>query len=45
MQTMCAALKQLGTEVDVTNLPDLGPCELLSDESVQDAEAEKIEGE
>ena len=45
MQTMCAALKQLGTEVDVTNLPDLGPCKMLSEESVEEAEVEKIEGE
>ncbi len=45
MQNMCAALKQLGMEVNVTNLPDLGPCEILADETVKEAEAEKIEGE
>ena len=45
MQNMCAALKQLGTEVDVTNLPDLGPCKMLSEEVVEETEAEKIEGE
>ena len=41
MESMCAALKQLGSEVDVSNLPDLGPCDLNQDEQ----EAEKIEGE
>ena len=45
MQNMCAALKQLGMEVDVTNLPDLGPCEILSDPDAKEPEAEKIEGE
>jgi serine O-acetyltransferase len=45
MQTMCAALKQLGTEVDVSNLPDLGPCEILSVEKVESDEPEKIESE
>ncbi len=45
MQRMCAALKQLGSEIDVTNLPDLGPCEILSDEKVEEAEPKKIEGE
>ena len=45
MQAMCAALKQLGTEIDVTNLPDLGPCEILSDEAAEQVESEKIEGE
>jgi serine O-acetyltransferase len=43
MENMCAALKQLGTEIDVTNLPDLGPCNISS--SAQEAEAQKIEGE
>jgi len=43
METMCAALKQLGTEIDVSKLPDLGPCNISStDES---KEAQKIEGE
>jgi serine O-acetyltransferase len=45
MQTMCVALKQLGTEIDVTQLPDLGPCEIQSTEIVEEAEPEKIEGE
>ncbi len=45
MQNMCAALKQLGMEVDVTNLPDLGPCEILADPAENEPEAEKIEGE
>jgi serine O-acetyltransferase len=45
MQTMCAALKQLGTEVDVSILPDLGPCEILSVEKVESDEPEKIESE
>ena len=45
MQSMCAALKQLGTEIDVSSLPDLGPCEIDSVENAEDAEVEKIEGE
>ena len=45
MQSMCAALKQLGTEIDVSNLPDLGPCEIHSVENEAEAEPEKIEGE
>ena len=45
MQSMCAALKQLGTEIDVSNLPDLGPCEIHSVEKEVEAEPEKIEGE
>ena len=45
MANMCAALKQLGMEVDVSILPDLGPCEMLSDEAAREAEPEKIEGE
>jgi serine O-acetyltransferase len=45
MQSMCAALKQLGTEIDVSNLPDLGPCEIDSVETSEAAEPEKIEGE
>ena len=44
MQTMCTALKQLGMEIDVSNLPDLGPCELGSTEDGDD-EPEKIESE
>lgn len=45
MQSMCAALKQLGTEIDVSHLPDLGPCEIQSTEGPEEAEPEKIEGE
>ena len=45
MQKMCAALKQLGSEVDVSNLPDLGPCDILGDDTAEQVEAEKIEGE
>lgn len=45
MQMMCAALKHLGTEIDVSNLPDLGPCEIHSVEKVEDGEPEKIESE
>lgn len=43
METMCGALKQLGTEIDVTNLPDLGPCNISSPEKGD--EVQKIEGE
>jgi hypothetical protein len=43
MENMCAALKQLGTEIDVSNLPDLGPCNISS--SIQDDDVQKIEGE
>lgn len=43
METMCGALKQLGTEIDVSNLPDLGPCEISSSTSDSEEEAEKIE--
>ena len=42
METMCAALKQLGTEIDVSNLPDLGPCQLKMGETDEEEEAEKI---
>jgi len=45
MENMCAALKQLGTEVDVTNLPDLGPCELHGEGADAESEAQKIEKE
>lgn len=45
METMCAALKQLGTEIDVSNLPDLGPCEIRSQQGDDGKEAEKIEAE
>ena len=45
MLMMCAALKHLGTEIDVSNLPDLGPCEIHSVEKAEDGEPEKIESE
>lgn len=43
METMCAALKQLGTEIDISNLPDLGPCNISSAD--ENKEVQKIEGE
>ncbi len=47
MEKMCVALKQLGAEVDATNLPDLGECELQSvDQSGKlESDEEKIERE
>lgn len=42
MQIMCAALKQFGAEIDVSNLPDLGECS-ISSSVVEDDDAEKIE--
>ncbi len=45
MLTMCAALKQLGMEVDVSNLPDLGPCDISPSGKDDDQKPEKIEGE
>ena len=30
MQAMCESLRQLGTEIDVAKMPDLGPCEIVS---------------
>mgnify|MGYP001555559692 FL=1 len=45
METMCGAIKHLGIEIDTSNLPDLGPCEIHSAEKEQDIEPEKIEGE
>ncbi len=42
METMCAALKQFGAEIDVANLPDLDACSLTSS-VVEDDDAEKIE--
>jgi serine O-acetyltransferase len=41
METMCAALKQLGAEIDVTNLPDLGPCQLKTGDN-GDEQPQKI---
>jgi len=45
MENMCAALKQLGTEIDVTNLPDLGPCSITASVDGDEPEVEKIESE
>lgn len=45
MQTMCSALKQLGTEIDVSQLPDLGPCDIDGRVQSKEPDAEKIEGE
>ena len=45
MEKMCGAIKHLGIEIDISNLPDLGPCEIHSAEKEQDIEPEKIEGE
>lgn len=45
MESMCAALKQLGTEIDISNLPDLGPCEISTQQGDDGKEAEKIESE
>ena len=43
MEAMCGALKQFGAEIDVTNLPDLGSCNLSSDVHDDSDDAEKIE--
>ena len=43
METMCVALKQFGTEIDVSNLPDLGSCNLSTNADDKDDDAEKIE--
>jgi serine O-acetyltransferase len=32
MQTMCESLRQLGLEIEVGNLPDVGSCEIVSTE-------------
>lgn len=42
MEKMCGALKQMGTEIDVSNLPDLGPCEIKSTQGDISEEDEKI---
>lgn len=43
MEIMCAALKQFGTEIDVTNLPDLGSCSLSGGNDKEADDVEKIE--
>jgi serine O-acetyltransferase len=42
MEIMCAALKQFGAEIDVSNLPDLGSCSLTTTAEI-DEDADKIE--
>jgi len=32
MQTMCESLRQLGMEIKVADLPDIGSCEIVSTE-------------
>ena len=43
METMCGALKQFGTEIDVTNLPDLGSCSISTTAKTEGEDVEKIE--
>jgi serine O-acetyltransferase len=43
METMCAALKQFGAEIDIKNLPDLDSCNLSTNADGKDDDAEKIE--
>ena len=43
METMCAALKQFGAEIDVSTLPDLGSCTIGQQGDNLDDEADKIE--
>ena len=51
LENMCKSLKALGMEVDSVTLPDLGPCEIvtqqphLSDETATTAEETAVEGE
>ena len=41
MANMCKSLKQLGSEIDVSKLPDLGPCEIDVQTDPEQQEAEK----
>jgi len=43
MESMCGALKQLGTEIDVSNLPDLDSCTIASTSGDDIDDPEKIE--
>jgi len=43
MESMCGALKQLGTEIDVSNLPDLGSCTIASTSGDDSDDPDKIE--
>ena len=43
METMCAALKQFGAEIDVSNLPDLDSCAISTSNKDDIDDAEKIE--
>ncbi len=45
MQSMCTALKQLGSEIDVSQLPELEPCDISASGESNEPEAEKIESE
>ncbi len=42
METMCAALKQFGAEIDVSRLPDLGSCSIASNHDEIDEKKDKI---
>ena len=43
MEIMCAALKQFGTEIDVTKMPDLGSCAISGGDDEETEDVEKIE--
>ena len=43
LETMCKSLKTLGMEIDPVKLPDLGPCEIVSEYASHIAEDEKSE--
>jgi serine O-acetyltransferase len=43
MEAMCGALKQFGAEIDVSNLPDLGSCNISTTAQNDGDEPEKIE--
>ena len=43
METMCGVLKQLGAEIEVSNLPDLGACTISTSAKIEDEDVEKIE--
>lgn len=42
MVSMCQSLKQLGSEIDVDKLPDLGPCD-IDGQAARDAEEKPLE--
>ena len=43
MENMCKSLKQLGLEVDIDQLPGIGPCEIEARPKVDDAKDETLE--